>query len=233
MAITQTISTVPPAASVADPPTFDARQSALMDALSLLPGEVNTWGGQANASAAEAAAGAAAAQIAATTAREATDAVLSQGVAPAAWSGSITYGLYDAAIGSDDRAYRSLQAGNLNHDPATDTGAWWLELNPDLRLAALLMMVSALFPDWDMQSQGPAGTYPPADPWQPACLVWSRGVERYRVSYTWGTGGGVVGVPLTEVLEYSSDSGGTYVALSPTATLGYATGGHVIGISWE
>jgi len=234
--ITQTISEFSgPPPSIADPTNFDSRGSTtLAEMVDLVP-EINTWAGQANPVAGEINTAAAAAGLAATTAEEAADAVLAQGSTADAWSSGTTYAIYAVAIGSNGRAYRSLQAGNLNHDPTTDTGTWGVALNPDPNLAAILVLSSGLYPDWAMQSQDPVGTYPPTDPSKPACVAWSRGVERYRATYTWGTTGGSIDAPETIVLEYSSNSGSSYAAVTShnKATITYDTTGAVIAIAWS
>ncbi len=46
-----------------------------------------------------------------------------------AWSGATTYAAGDRCIlVSTHRIYQSVQAGNLNHDPATDAGTWWVAI---------------------------------------------------------------------------------------------------------
>lgn len=236
MAITQTLTEFtadPP--STADPTDFDARASAtLADMADMVP-ELNTWSGQVNTLAGEVSSAASAAAASATAADASADAVLAQGSTADAWSSGTTYILYEVAIGSNGRAYRSVQAVNLNHDPTTDVGTWWIPLNPDPLLAALLLMSGDLYPGWDMQAQGPVGAYPPSDPSKPAALVWSNGVERYRVTYTWGTSGGAINAPLTVVLEYSRDAGASYAALTADnkATITYSDSGAVIATAWS
>jgi hypothetical protein len=128
-----------------------------------------------------------------------------------------------------------LQAGNLNHDPVTDTGTWWRPLNPDPWLAAMLIVTTGLYPGWSLQAQGPVGTYPPSDPDKPAAYVWSRGVECYRATLTWGTTGGATDALESAEMEYSNTSGASYVAVSstPVVTLTYSTSGAVIAAAWS
>jgi hypothetical protein len=69
-----------------------------------------------------------------------TDAMLNSSTAPendhAAWSGATTYAAGDRCIKtSTHRIYESAQAANLNHDPATDDGTWWLDVGPTNRWA--------------------------------------------------------------------------------------------------
>jgi hypothetical protein len=45
-------------------------------------------------------------------------------ITPATWSSSTTYALGDYAIGSDTHVYISLEAANLNHNPASTSGHW-------------------------------------------------------------------------------------------------------------
>lgn len=53
-----------------------------------------------------------------------------------AWSSATTYGLADRVI-RNHRVYESVQAGNTNHDPATDaTSTWWLNVSATNRWKA-------------------------------------------------------------------------------------------------
>jgi hypothetical protein len=63
----------------------------------------------------------------------------------AAWSGATTYA-QDARVilASTHRIYLSTQAGNLNHDPATDDGTWWLDVGPTNRWAMLDAVVGTV-----------------------------------------------------------------------------------------
>lgn len=59
---------------------------------------------------------------------------------PAVWSAATTYGLGAFAyLASTHKVYKSIQAGNLNHDPATDTALatplWWNVYGPTNRWA--------------------------------------------------------------------------------------------------
>lgn len=56
----------------------------------------------------------------------------------AAWSGATTYALGARCISTTShRIYESVQAGNLNHNPLTDSGLWWLDVGPTNRWAML------------------------------------------------------------------------------------------------
>lgn len=65
-----------------------------------------------------------------------TDAMLiSSGIAepdtgdPAVWSSGTTYALNATArSATTHRIYKSVQASNLNHDPTTDDGTWWVSM---------------------------------------------------------------------------------------------------------
>lgn len=47
----------------------------------------------------------------------------------AAWSSGTTYSAaQEVYLASTHRKYRSVQGSNLNHNPATDDGTWWLEI---------------------------------------------------------------------------------------------------------
>ena len=62
----------------------------------------------------------------------------------AAWSGSTTYAIGDRCI-QNHKIYESLQASNLNHSPATDTGAlpFWLEVSSTNRWRAFDQQVNS------------------------------------------------------------------------------------------
>lgn len=54
----------------------------------------------------------------------------------AAWSGATTYADGDRVIKTaTHRIYESVQAANLNHDPAGDDGTWWVDVGPTNRWA--------------------------------------------------------------------------------------------------
>src|SRR5574343_1388504 len=65
-----------------------------------------------------------------------TDAMLiSSGIAepdagdPATWNSCTTYVAGNTVrLASTHRIYKSMQAGNLNHDPSTDDGTWWVSM---------------------------------------------------------------------------------------------------------
>ncbi len=60
------------------------------------------------------------------------------------WSASTTYAAGDRVIlSANHRVYESVQAGNLNHDPATDDGTWWLDVSATNRWRAFDQRLSA------------------------------------------------------------------------------------------
>ncbi len=53
-----------------------------------------------------------------------------------AWSSGTTYSAgQEIYLASTHRKYRSKQASNLNHNPATDDGTWWLEIGGTMKWA--------------------------------------------------------------------------------------------------
>ena len=46
--------------------------------------------------------------------------------APADWSSGTTYAAKAIVLGSDQNIYSSVKGGNLNHNPTTDDGTWWI-----------------------------------------------------------------------------------------------------------
>jgi hypothetical protein len=48
---------------------------------------------------------------------------------PSTWNSGTTYAANDTArLASTHRIYKSMQGSNLNHDPSTDDGAWWVSM---------------------------------------------------------------------------------------------------------
>lgn len=233
--ITQTITALPDPPSRADPTNFDSRTDAFLDGLPDFGIELNAFAGQANTVGGEINSNAATAVAAATTAAEAADAVLSQGTTADAWASGTTYDQYDVAIGSDGLAYRSMAGTNTNHDPTTDDGTWWRQLNPDPYLVGAMLNGNGVYPGWDFAVQDPDGTYPPTDAEEPEVYLWSNGVERYKATLTWGTTGGEQGAVTTAIFEYSSDSGSTYAPAwqKNQMDITYATNGAVIAAAWS
>lgn len=53
-----------------------------------------------------------------------------------AWASGATYALAARVISTTThRIYESVQAGNLNHNPTTDDGSWWIDVGPTNRWA--------------------------------------------------------------------------------------------------
>lgn len=109
----------------------------------------------------------------------------------------------------------------LKPDPVTDNGSdafthtrenlLWLR---DAALSGGLM-------GWGLAVSG--GT-----PAHPAQWVYTKGNERVRLTITWGTSGGPKGKPQTILVDYSSDSGATWIAIG-TATIAYDPQGNFAG----
>jgi hypothetical protein len=66
---------------------------------------------------------------------------------PAAWNSGTTYAMADT-VSLNHRIYESLQAGNLNKDPATET-AWWLDTGPTNRWAMFDNVMGTVTSDAD------------------------------------------------------------------------------------
>ncbi len=77
------------------------------------------------------------------------------------WSGVTTYGVDAPAIGATtNRIYESVQAGNLNHNPETDDGTWWIDVGPSNPWAMFdpVVQTQTTAPDMiEVQLQLPAG----------------------------------------------------------------------------
>lgn len=65
-----------------------------------------------------------------------------------AWNSGTTYSAaQECYLASTHRKYRSVQGSNLNHNPATDDGTWWLEIGGTNRWAMFDDYVSTATPD--------------------------------------------------------------------------------------
>lgn len=89
-------------------------------------------------------------------------------------------------------------------------------------------VISGLMPGWNLAASG--GTAE-----QPSTLTYSKSTERIRASLTWGTTGGESGNVTVVTLEYSSDSGATYVDLTAlnVLTVSYDASGNVTAATWS
>lgn len=67
---------------------------------------------------------------------------------------------------------------------------------------------------------------------QPGVITYSNGVERLRLTVTWGSSGGALGNPSTIVYAYSGNSGTLYENIG-TATMTYDASGNMTGIAWS
>lgn len=66
---------------------------------------------------------------------------------------------------------------------------------------------------------------------EPGVIMYAKGVERVRVTVTWGTAGGAIGNPQVIAYAYSGNSGGVWDAMG-TLTLTYDASGNLTGSSW-
>lgn len=89
-------------------------------------------------------------------------------------------------------------------------------------------VVAGFMPGWNFAASG--GTAE-----EPTTLTYSSGTERIKATLTWGTTGGADGNVTVMVLEYSSDSGSTYVDLGTlnTLTVTYDASGNVTAATWS
>lgn len=89
-------------------------------------------------------------------------------------------------------------------------------------------VVAGFMPGWNFAASGGSAE-------EPAALTYSKGTERIRASLTWGTTGGEDGNVTVMLLEYSSDSGSSYVDLTAlsTLTVSYDSSGNVTAATWS
>lgn len=67
---------------------------------------------------------------------------------------------------------------------------------------------------------------------KPTYMIWSKGVERVRVTCTWGTTGGATDNLTVGVFAYSSNSGTSYDTIG-TETLAYDANSNLTSTTWS
>ncbi|MBV2138586.1 MAG: hypothetical protein KUF79_17400 [Candidatus Thiodiazotropha sp. (ex Ctena orbiculata)] len=113
-------------------------------------------------------------------------------------------------------------------DPLTEAGTLAFDSSRKNLLAVRdAIIATGFFPGWDVEMQDSDGS-PTTTPDQPDQLVASKGVERIRLVFTWGTVGGEDGNITVIVAEYSSNSGVLY---EPMGSTGYPNG--MMSISYD
>jgi hypothetical protein len=233
MAITTIISPMPtPAPSKEDPVNFNPLADATLLELEDKVTELNAYATEANATADAVNVQANLAAANATTANNLSAAVSAQGPAVAYNSGT-TYDFPDLVYGTDGRLYRCLAYGISADNPVTSITGAWAPVTPDPRMVAWALMGGAVYPGWNVELQNSDGTYPPTDAAHPAQVVVSRGVERYKTTFTWGTTGADLDSVVSAALYYSSNSGGTWapVVTENIVTITRSTG--AVGAAWS
>ncbi|PUB82370.1 MAG: hypothetical protein DBP02_15060 [gamma proteobacterium symbiont of Ctena orbiculata] len=99
-------------------------------------------------------------------------------------------------------------------DPSTENGTQAFDSTRKNLLAIRDGLIrNGGYPGWNSEAQNSDGTTPPTDPDQMDQIVYSRGVERIKLVYTWGTTGGEEGNAVEITSYYSADSGGLYEPL--------------------
>lgn len=109
----------------------------------------------------------------------------------------------------------------LKPDPLTDSGLEALTATRENLLWLRDAALSGALMGWGLAVSG--GT-----PARPATWLYSKGAERVRLTITWGTTGGPTGKPQTILVEYSSDSGTSWLTIG-TATISYDNDGNFTG----
>lgn len=109
----------------------------------------------------------------------------------------------------------------LKPDPTTDDGTAVFVHTRENLLWLRDAAISGALMGWQLAVSG--GT-----PAQPAQWLYSKGTERVRLTITWGASGGPKGKPQAMAVDYSSDSGTTWLAIG-TATITYDAQGNFTG----
>lgn len=118
-------------------------------------------------------------------------------------------------------AYKHFDA--TKPDSTTQNGTQVVQSIRDNQAAESDMILLGVVPGWSM-------TKPPGE--TPATLTYTKGLERRRISLTWGTTGGEVGNVTQSVYEASYDGGSTY-SLIGTRSFTYDANGDVTSITWS
>ena len=109
----------------------------------------------------------------------------------------------------------------LKPDPTTGDGTTVFVHTRENLLWLRDAAISGALMGWQLDVSG--GT-----PAQPAQWLYSKGTERVRLTITWGASGGPKGKPQAMVVDYSSDSGTTWLTIG-TATITYDANGNFTG----
>lgn len=107
----------------------------------------------------------------------------------------------------------------------TDTGTEAINYIRQNLMAMRDAVVMGAMIDWDFSKSG--GTAE-----EPAIILYTKGVERLRVSLTWGTSGGEDGNVKVALWEYSSNSGTNYDTVG-TQTMTYDASGNPSTAVWS
>lgn len=125
-------------------------------------------------------------------------------------------------------------------DPSTQNGLTAFDSTRE-NLAAVrdAIISTGFFPGWNAEMQNSNGSTPPTTPEQPDQVVYSKGTERIKLAFTWGTVGGEAGNVTVVVASYSSNSGGLYEPMGTTGyplgtlTLSYDAAGNFLSQAWS
>ncbi|HEY0818127.1 MAG TPA: hypothetical protein VGD46_05065 [Rhizobacter sp.] len=107
----------------------------------------------------------------------------------------------------------------------TDTGGQVVDATRTNAMALRDAIQMGVMPNWTFTTSG--GTAE-----QPDVITYANGVERLRLTITWGSTGGTVGNPTVIAYAYSGNSGGAYDAIA-TATNTYDSNGNMTGTTWS
>ena len=114
-----------------------------------------------------------------------------------------------------------------NKPVASDTGLVVVDNIRNNLMAMRDAVVAGTMYGWDFSKIDGTGT---AD--QPQYMLYTKGVEIIRLTFTWGTTGGADGNPTQIVYEYSANSGTDYDAIG-TLSFTYDTDSNLITQVWS
>ena len=124
-------------------------------------------------------------------------------------------------------------------DPTVETCIQVFDSTRENLMAVRDAIISTgFFPGWDAELQNSDGSLA-TDPAQPEQAVFSKGNERIKLRFIWGSVGGEAGNVTQLIAEYSADSGAIYEPMgstgypSGTMTLSYDATGNYLRHIWS
>lgn len=107
----------------------------------------------------------------------------------------------------------------------SDTGGQVIDAIRQNLMALRDAVLTGAMVGWSMAQTG-------ANAEQPDTITYANGVERIRLTITWGSSGGALGQPTIVVYDYSGNSGTSWDSMG-TVTSTFDSGGNMTAQSWS